>query len=108
MVLPVIGHCFNIFPKVAKLTFVPNKPPVKVFLRNGQGHLQKNIPAVVYKVCPGFPSARSLGVGVNKRQTATSYRRLVAQDAGQRIKRPDLVTPGLHRLALPKNRRKKQ
>ena len=95
------------FPKTGKLDVYGPDAPSQMVERIARGHIQKRLPASVYKLCPGFPSASSLGVGINKRQTSTSYRRLVAQDAGQRIKRPDLVTPGLRQLALPKHRRKK-
>ncbi len=56
------------------------------------GHLQKRLPRAVWKACPNFPSAQSLGVGVNEKQTAITYFDLVKQDRGQRILRPDLVT----------------
>ena len=56
------------------------------------GHIQKRLPRAVWTVCPNFPSAKSLGVGVNEKQTAITYFDLVKQDRGQRIKRPDLVT----------------
>lgn len=57
-----------------------------------KGHLQEGIPAVVYDVCPGFPSAASLGTFVNERQTSTNYFELIQQDPGQRVLRPDLVS----------------
>ncbi|MXX87980.1 MAG: hypothetical protein F4213_18850 [Boseongicola sp. SB0677_bin_26] len=57
------------------------------------GHLQERLPASTWTVCPDFPSAAEIGVGVNERQTATTYPALVAQDPGRRILRPDLVTP---------------
>ncbi len=56
------------------------------------GHLQKRIPAVVYKLCPKFPSAKSLGAEINHKQTSDNYFELLKQDPGERIKRPDLVT----------------
>ena len=56
------------------------------------GHLQERLPAATWTLCPDFPSAEELGVGVNARQTATTYPELVAQDPGRRILRPDLVT----------------
>ena len=56
------------------------------------GHLQERLPAATWKLCPDFPSAESLGVEVNSAQTATDYGRLVAQDPGRRIRRPDLVS----------------
>ena len=56
------------------------------------GHLQERLPAVTWKLCPDFPSAEALGVGVNPAQTATDDTRLVAQDPGRRIRRPDLVS----------------
>ncbi|MBF9051930.1 hypothetical protein GTA62_18600 [Roseobacter sp. HKCCD9010] len=57
------------------------------------GHLQQRLPAVTWTLCPDFPSAASLGVGVNSAQTATTYHALVTQNPGRRIQRPDLVTP---------------
>ena len=59
---------------------------------HGHGHLQKRLPRAVWTACPKFPSAKSLGVGVNEKQTAITYFDLVKQDRGQRILRPDLVT----------------
>jgi hypothetical protein len=56
------------------------------------GHLQKSLPAAVYEMCPDFPSAKSLGAKVNKRQTSTNYFELIKQDPGDRVKRPDLIT----------------
>ena len=56
------------------------------------GHLQERLPAVTWEICPDFPSAEELGVGVNHAQTAVSYRELVAQDPGRRVLRPDLVS----------------
>lgn len=56
------------------------------------GHLQERLPAATWTLCPDFPSAEELGVGVNDAQTATSYERLVAQDPGRRIRRPDLLS----------------
>ena len=55
------------------------------------GHLQERLPAATWTLCPDFPSAEELGVGVNHAQTATSYGKLVAQDPGRRVLRPDLV-----------------
>lgn len=57
------------------------------------GHLQERLPASTWTVCPDFPSAEDIGVGVNAKQTATTYPELLAQDSGRRILRPDLVTP---------------
>lgn len=56
------------------------------------GHLQKRIPAVVYKLCPKFPIAESLGAEINHKQTSDNYFELLKQDQGERIKRPELVT----------------
>lgn len=56
------------------------------------GHLQEDLPAVTYTLCPGFPPAESLGLKVNRKQTSPFYSELVAQDPGRRVKRPDLVT----------------
>ena len=57
------------------------------------GHLQERLPASTWTVCPDFPSAEEIGVGVNERQTVTTYPELLAQDPGRRILRPGLVTP---------------
>ncbi len=57
------------------------------------GHLQRRLPAAVRDLCPGFPSAEELGIGINHAQTALSYDELVAQDPGDRILRPDLMAP---------------
>ena len=57
------------------------------------GHHQERLPAIVWTLCPDFPSASELGVGVNQLQTAVTYDALLAQDRGRRILRPDLVTP---------------
>ena len=56
------------------------------------GHLQERLPRAVWTLCPDFPSAEELGVGVNEKQTAITYDRLIAQDPGKRILRPDLIT----------------
>lgn len=56
------------------------------------GHLQERLPAVTWTLCPNFPSAEKLGVGVNHAQTSVFYDELVAQDPGRRIRRPDLIT----------------
>jgi len=61
------------------------------------GHLQERLPAVTWTLCPDFPSAEELGVGVNTAQTAIGYADLVAQDPGRRVLRPDLVTPDVAR-----------
>ena len=66
--------------------------------RNGKwhtwdpGHIQERLPAAVYSLCPDFPSPEKLGVKVNKKQTAVTYDKLLEQDRGQRVLRPDLVT----------------
>ena len=57
------------------------------------GHHQERLPAIIWTLCPDFPSASELGVGVNQLQTAVTYDALLAQDRGRRILRPDLVTP---------------
>ena len=72
-----------------------------LYVRKGQnktwvtldaGHLQKRLPRAVWTLCPDFPSAEELGVGVNEKQTAITYDKLLEQDPGQRILRPDLIT----------------
>ena len=57
------------------------------------GHLQERLPRAVWTLCPDFPSAEELGVEVNEAQTAVTYDRLIAQDPGRRVLRPDLITP---------------
>ena len=57
------------------------------------GHHQERLPAAIWTLCPDFPSARELGMGVNQLQTAVPYDALLIQDPGRRILRPDLVTP---------------
>ena len=64
----------------------------KYWFGDSHGHLQKRLPRAVWNACPKFPSAKSLGVGVNEKQTAITYFDLVKQDPGNRIRRPDLVT----------------
>ena len=59
------------------------------------GHIQSDIPAAVYTMCPDFPSAESLGTRVNTKQTSTNYRAMVAQDPGERVLRPDLVSDNI-------------
>ena len=68
------------------------RPLRKRWVDHAHGHLQKRLPRAVWTACPNFPSAKSLGVGVNDKQTAITYFDLVKQDRGQRILRPDLVT----------------
>ena len=46
----------------------------------------------IYTLCPDFPSPEELGVGVNEAQTAITYNKLLQQDPGRRILRPDLIT----------------
>ena len=57
------------------------------------GHHQARLPAATWTLCPEFPSAGELGMGVNQLQTAVTYDALLTQDPGRRILRPDLVTP---------------
>ena len=64
----------------------------KYWFGDSHGHLQKRLPRAVWTACPKFPSAKSLGVGVNEKQTAITYFDLVKQDRGKRILRPDLMT----------------
>lgn len=61
------------------------------WLRANTGRLQKELPAVIWKLCPKFPSAASLGATVDPRQTAKTYDAVIAQ-GGTPIRRPDLVT----------------
>jgi len=53
------------------------------------GHLQTELPAVTWDLCPDFPSAKSLGAQVNKKQTAKFYLDLVRQDPGKRVRKPE-------------------
>lgn len=53
------------------------------------GHLQERLPAVVYELCPDFPSAKSLGARINHKQTAKYYHDLVKQDPGRRVLKPE-------------------
>ena len=64
----------------------------KYWFGHAHGHLQKRLPHAVWTACPDFPSAKSLGVEVNEKQTEITYFDLVKQERGQRISRPDLVT----------------
>lgn len=64
----------------------------RIWWEANKGHLQERIPAVVYEICPDFPSAESLGLRVNTAQTSTNYFELIEQDPGRRILRPDLVS----------------
>ena len=57
------------------------------------GHIQELLPRAVYTLCPDFPSPEELGISVNEVQTAITYDKLLQQDPGQRILRPDLITP---------------
>jgi len=52
------------------------------------GHLQSELPAVTWDLCPDFPSAKSLGARVNTKQTAPLYNDLIAQDPGKRVLKP--------------------
>lgn len=52
------------------------------------GHLQSELPAVTWDLCPDFPSAKSLGARVNTKQTAPFYNDLIAQDPGKRVLKP--------------------
>ena len=60
------------------------------------GHLQERIPAVVWDICPTFPSAASLGTTVNTKQTSRRYFELLQQDPGRRILRPQYVNENAH------------
>ena len=65
---------------------------VKKWFTWDPGHLQERLPAAVYTLCPDFPSPKELGARVNKKQTAVTYDKLLEQDRGQRVLRPDLIT----------------
>ncbi len=60
------------------------------------GHLQARIPAVTWDICPGFPSAKSLGTTVNKKQTSRFYFELLRQDPGKRRLHPEFVNEEAH------------
>jgi hypothetical protein len=66
------------------------------------GHLQTELPAVTWELCPDFPSAKSLGARVNKKQTAKHYFDLIKQDPGKRVKKPEYEAkePPIVRLDL--------
>ena len=57
------------------------------------GHHQERLPAITWTLCPDFPSAGELGIGVNRLQTGVTYDKVLTQDPGRRILRPGLVTP---------------
>ena len=67
--------------------------PQKTWIDWDVGHLQERLPRAVYTLCPDFPPAEELGVEINEQQTAVTYDKLIAQDPGRRILRPDLITP---------------
>lgn len=50
------------------------------------GHLQTSIPAVVYDLCPDFPTPEALGLPLNDKQTSKHYSKLLAQDPSAPIK----------------------
>ena len=66
------------------------------------GHLQTELPAVTWELCPDFPSAKSLGARVNKKQTAKYYLDLIKQDPGTRVMKPEYEAkePPIVRLDL--------
>ena len=66
------------------------------------GHLQTELPAVTWELCPDFPSAKSLGARVNKKQTAKYYLDLIKQDPGKRVLKPEYEAkePPIVRLDL--------
>ena len=57
------------------------------------GHHQERLPAATWTLCPDFPSAGELGIGVNRLQTGVTYDAVLRQHPGRRILRPGLVTP---------------
>ncbi len=57
------------------------------------GHLQRRLPASIFDLCPEFPPATALGLEINQKQTASNYDDLLVQHPGERVLRPDLVTP---------------
>ena len=60
------------------------------------GHLQARLPAVTWDICPDFPSAKSLGTTVNKKQTSRHYFELLRQDPGRRTLHPEYVNEEAH------------
>lgn len=50
------------------------------------GHLQASIPAVVYDLCPDFPTPEALGLPLNAEQTSSKYSVLLGQDPSAPIK----------------------
>ena len=66
------------------------------------GHLQSELPAVTWELCHDFPSAKSLGARVNKKQTAKYYLDLIKQDPGTRVMKPEYEAkePPIVRLDL--------
>jgi len=66
--------------------------PKKTWVDWNPGHLQERLPRAVYTLCPDFPTAEELGVEINEAQTAVTYDKLIEQDPGRRVLRPDLIT----------------
>ena len=62
--------------------------PKEPLVGSSTGHLQSELPAVTWDLCPDFPSAKSLGARVNTKQTAPLYNDLIAQDPGKRVLKP--------------------
>ncbi len=57
------------------------------------GHLRRRLFFAVQRLCPDFPSTESLGLEVNASQGSFFYDDLLAQHPGERVLRPELVTP---------------
>ena len=74
-------------------TFVGSK---KRWWEADVGHLQARLPAVTWDICPDFPSAKSLGTTVNKKQTSRYYFELLRQDPGKRTLHPEYVNEEAH------------
>ena len=79
----------------------PRRSESHLYYPSKAGHLQYDIPRAVYDLCPDFPSADELGLEINEAQTANTYYDLIAQHPGNRILRPDLVTPNAHKYGGP-------
>ena len=100
--IPVIAHVarpdtlptFAAFhhDAVAGLTVLFMRDVTGAWYPRETGHLQERLPASAYTLCPDFPTADTLGLEINEAQTARAYPELVAQDPGQRVLRPDLIT----------------
>ena len=88
--LPTFGAFYH--DAVAGLTVLFMRDITGAWYPRETGHLQERLPTAVYTLCPDFPAADTFGLEINEAQTAHTYPELVAQDPGQRVLRPDLIT----------------